>query len=150
MPRWQIWTTPVRNESNRQKYDIKINNPTCVQEGNSIHRTQTDNRNCRYVCAVPDSKVHGAKMGPIWGRQAPVGPHVGPMNSALWGMIKILLKSVPTTRSASQQLSLWQISFRQKSNKKSLSQPRLNQFTMKLVSAVDNHSYIFMLGLNLP
>ena len=32
----------------------------------------------------PDSKVHGANMGPIWGRQAPGGPHVGPMNFAIW------------------------------------------------------------------
>ena len=36
---------------------------------------------------VPDSKVHGAKMGPRWGRQEPGGPHVGPMNFAIWGMI---------------------------------------------------------------
>ena len=28
----------------------------------------------------PDSKVHGANLGPIWSRQDPVGPHVGPMN----------------------------------------------------------------------
>ena len=28
----------------------------------------------------PDSKVHGANMGPIWGRQDPGGPHIGPMN----------------------------------------------------------------------
>ena len=32
----------------------------------------------------PDSKVHGAIMGPIWGRQDPGGPHVGPMNFAIW------------------------------------------------------------------
>ena len=32
----------------------------------------------------PDSKVHGAKMGPIWGRQDPGGPHVGPMNLVIW------------------------------------------------------------------
>ena len=31
-----------------------------------------------------DSKVHGAKMGPIWDRQDPGGPHVGPMNFAIW------------------------------------------------------------------
>ena len=29
------------------------------------------------------SKVHGAKMGPTWGRQDPGGPHVGPMNFAI-------------------------------------------------------------------
>ena len=34
---------------------------------------------------VPDSKVHGAIMGPIWGRHDPGGPHVGPMNFAIWG-----------------------------------------------------------------
>ena len=32
----------------------------------------------------PEGKVHGAKMGPIWGRQDPGGPHVGPMNFAIW------------------------------------------------------------------
>ena len=34
--------------------------------------------------AVPDSKVHGANMGPTWGRQDPGGPHFGPMNFAIW------------------------------------------------------------------
>ena len=32
----------------------------------------------------PDSKVHGANIGPIWGRQNAGGPHVGPMNFAIW------------------------------------------------------------------
>ena len=32
----------------------------------------------------PDSKIHGAYMGPIWGRQDPGGPHVGPINFAIW------------------------------------------------------------------
>ena len=32
----------------------------------------------------PDSIVHGAYMGPIWGRQDPVGPHVGPMILVIW------------------------------------------------------------------
>ena len=27
------------------------------------------------VWRYPDSKVHGANMGPIWGRQDPGGPH---------------------------------------------------------------------------
>ena len=34
----------------------------------------------------PDSKVHGANMGSIWGRQDLGGPHVGPMNFAIWGI----------------------------------------------------------------
>ena len=33
---------------------------------------------------TPDSKVHGANMGPTWGRQDPGGPRVGPMNIAIW------------------------------------------------------------------
>ena len=36
--------------------------------------------NARY----PDSKVHGANMGPIWELQDPGGPHVGAMNLAIW------------------------------------------------------------------
>ena len=32
----------------------------------------------------PDSKVHGANMGPIWGRHDPGGSHIGPMNIATW------------------------------------------------------------------
>ena len=34
-----------------------------------------------------DSKVHGANMGPIWDRQDPGGPHVGPMDFAIWGRL---------------------------------------------------------------
>ena len=37
---------------------------------------------------IPDSKVHGTNMGPIWGRQDPGGPHVGPMNFAIWNLYK--------------------------------------------------------------
>ena len=32
----------------------------------------------------PDNKVHGANMGPTWVLSAPDGPHVGPMNLAIW------------------------------------------------------------------
>ena len=32
----------------------------------------------------PDSKVHGANMGPIWGQQDPGGPHGGFMNFTIW------------------------------------------------------------------
>ena len=33
----------------------------------------------------PDSKIHGANMGPTWVLSAPDGPHVGPMNLAIRG-----------------------------------------------------------------
>ena len=36
---------------------------------------------------ISDSKVHGANMGAIWGRQDPGGPHVGPMNLDIWDVI---------------------------------------------------------------
>ena len=37
-----------------------------------------------FSLSFPDSKVHGANMGPIWGRQDPGGSHVGPMNFTIW------------------------------------------------------------------
>ena len=36
---------------------------------------------------IPDSKVHRDNMGPIWGREDPGGPHVGPMNFAIWDVM---------------------------------------------------------------
>ena len=50
--------------------------------------------------SYPDSKVPGANMGPIWGRQDPGGPHVGPRNFAIWVGIEylnVLKSSVPST-----------------------------------------------------
>ena len=35
---------------------------------------------------APESKVHGANMGPTWVLSAPDGPHVGPMNLAIRGV----------------------------------------------------------------
>ena len=39
--------------------------------------------------AIPDSKVHGAYMGPTWVLSAPDGPHVGPMNLAIGDALHI-------------------------------------------------------------
>ena len=36
-----------------------------------------------------DSKVHGANMGPIWVLPAPDGPHVGPMNLFIRGIVSM-------------------------------------------------------------
>ena len=41
------------------------------------------NEICRQSEDYPDSKVHGAIMGPTWILSAPDGPHVGPMNFAV-------------------------------------------------------------------
>ena len=43
-----------------------------------------------YMKMSPDSKVHEANMGPIWGRQDPGGPQVGPMNFAIWVVRKMV------------------------------------------------------------
>ena len=32
---------------------------------------------------IPDGKVHGVNMGPIYDRQDPGGPHIGPMDFAI-------------------------------------------------------------------
>ena len=42
-----------------------------------------------WVWGAPDSKVHGAILRPIWGRQDPDGPHVGPMNFAVWAGVRV-------------------------------------------------------------
>ena len=36
------------------------------------------------IDGFPDSKVHGANMGPTWVLSAPDEPHVGLMNLAIW------------------------------------------------------------------
>ena len=56
------------------KLDIKI---WALLWGNSAWGNNTLN-----------NKVHGANMGPIWGRQDPGGPYVGPMNLAIWDNIR--------------------------------------------------------------
>ena len=47
--------------------------------------------------SIPDSKVHGANMGPTWVLLSPGGPHVGPMNLAIWdqGAISIRKTVLP-------------------------------------------------------
>ena len=59
---------------------------------------------------VPDSKVHGANMRTIWGRQDPGGPHVGPMNLAIWGPTGIrawLIHSVESPSMVDPQWDIW-------------------------------------------
>ena len=55
--------------------------------------------------STPDSKVLGANMGPIWGRQDPCGPHVGPMNLAIWDSNQYIQYSFIANRTCN--ISLW-------------------------------------------
>ena len=41
---------------------------------------------------LPDSKVHGANMGPTWVLSSPGGPHVGPMNLAIWAIYLYVIR----------------------------------------------------------
>ena len=43
-----------------------------------------------FAFTVPDSKVHGDSMGATWILSAPDGPHVGPMNLAIGGVLKVV------------------------------------------------------------
>ena len=57
----------------------------CMAEmGQTHYRDGNHNASDINQRKYPDSKVHGANMGPIWGRQDPGGPQVGPMNFAIW------------------------------------------------------------------
>ena len=50
---------------------------------------------CPHPFLSPESKVHGANMGPTWGRQDPGGPHVGHVNLAIWVVEKSWLIPKP-------------------------------------------------------
>ena len=49
-------------------------------------------------CNDPDSKAHGANMGPNWGRQDPGGFQVGPMNFAIWVIYALTPVAVQPTK----------------------------------------------------
>ena len=51
---------------------------SCLWQGNTVQL------NPLIISNTPDSKIHGASMEPIWGRQDPGGPYVGLRNFATW------------------------------------------------------------------
>ena len=65
---------------------IRLNDVTYCASSHSrlrFHAQTTQHK----MCALRDSTVHGANMGPIWGRQDPGGPHVGPMDFVFWACL---------------------------------------------------------------
>ena len=70
----------------------KSSNPLTVFSAQYTVHLKKYTRGSRFVyhygfyLLIPDSKIHSAHMGPIWGRQEPGGPHVGPMNVAIWDL----------------------------------------------------------------
>ena len=60
--------------------------PQCVYL-NWLLQTISNRSSAGHIYAYPGSKVYGINMGPTWGRQDPGGPHVFPMNLAIWEVI---------------------------------------------------------------
>ena len=69
--------------------------PSCeVTSGQDWHRKvkmfiRLLDRRVQRIWQNPNRKVHGVNMRPIWDWQGPGGPHVDPMNLAIWVIIKI-------------------------------------------------------------
>ena len=59
---------------------IEASSPSSLHSG-TVNRGIDLAMHCK--SNIPDSKFQGANMGPIWGRQDPGGPHVGPMYLAI-------------------------------------------------------------------
>ena len=85
-----------------------------VMYGDFIHSKQVSMSGEWWYCTIPDSKVRGTNMGPIWGRQDPGGSHAGPMNFVIWD----IAASTPWTHSellvlcdSLHGMETWQISF---------------------------------------
>ena len=74
--------------SNQLKWLEKWSEYQLINPGNNHEGCLPNEVNLvKYVseCRLfPDNKVHGANMGPIWGRQDPGRPHVVPMNFVIW------------------------------------------------------------------
>ena len=69
----------------RQKENSNITLLMHTACADSIHELYMCSMCCySRIKAQPESKVHGANMGPTWGRKDPGGPQVGPMNIAIW------------------------------------------------------------------
>ena len=47
-------------------------------------RTATNYCIAGAIVIFPDSKIHGANVGPTWGHKDPGGPHVGHTNLVIW------------------------------------------------------------------
>ena len=72
----------------------------------SCYMTTTQHNNERTFQGSPDSMVHWANMGSIWSRQDPGGPHVGPMNLAIWVILGMGLDSERRRNTHARLLSL--------------------------------------------
>ena len=65
--------------------EILVHGQQVGKQNNRIFNATKSKVAIRFWLIVPDSKVHGANMGPTWVLSAPGGPHVGPMKLAIRG-----------------------------------------------------------------
>ena len=72
----------------QEQYNMLLTDTINVRCLRNIHYNQkigflySEHFKSQFHNKLPDSKVHGANMGPIWVLLAPGGPQVGPINLA--------------------------------------------------------------------
>ena len=88
--KWCFIQTPYIRLPSMIWYSI---NHTLENNRLQIHKRLTINNPACKLCGVRLEKMTliARFMGPIWGRQDPGGPPVGPMDFAIWGMVCILI-----------------------------------------------------------
>ena len=59
-----------------------------------------------WTSSIPDSKVHRANMEPTWVLSAPDGPHIGPMNLVIRGMLCFAI-ATPAMLGACRYMYKW-------------------------------------------
>ena len=79
---WQWNNNMIARTPVEQPWWIRIRRSQTSATNPQHNHSKTNHNECVYIC--PDSKVHEANMGPIWGRQDPGRPHIGPMKFAIW------------------------------------------------------------------
>ena len=72
---WRM-TQPTFLSPQRDTADIQSHTACCYRVWQQRHSEK-----------IPDSNIHGANMGPIWGRQDSGWPHAGPTNFAIWDIV---------------------------------------------------------------
>ena len=86
----------VLSEGNKSKCSPTVINVLDLFFPGGISRSKSPRQQWPFITVnklrTADSKIHGANMGLIWGRQDPGGPHVCPMNFAIWDIFVIYFK----------------------------------------------------------
>ena len=76
-----VWYFMMKNNLNENRATMNFlwgHNPSCTGPVYILDPNLVIISMLGYQQTYPDSKVHGANMGPTWVLSAPDGPHVGP------------------------------------------------------------------------